>query len=281
MSLSEAVTLSLLFYSLALVGVFASPTVRQRIPRAAITLLIVVPWGVSLLAGALSSSTSESVSMRDSYLELDNVFPVRERERIAANTTWLGYSTRDDPEYASQWKVLYDKFDELPCTARDGRAVGEVWIAPGDACFLATNSVTSAVGAKVKDTGICDDAVFAADYSRQSHFLVCLEMREYDYLRTSDHCYELPDENGINVRITDEKLRSVCWTPVCTQRQQPDSWFHLVHTNNNHPCLPGFVDGTHTCGPWVCSRNCHKTVECPQFNTDDIEWYLEKPTLVG
>jgi hypothetical protein len=212
---SEFTTLALLLYSLALVGVFALPTVRQRVPRIAVVLLVTVPWAAALFAGALTAA-SQTTSMRDSYLELDNLYPVSQREALRSNLTNWGYSTRDDANMAHRWNVLYRKFDELPCEARTGHAVGEVWIAPGDACFLAANAPTSTLGAKIKDTGICDDDVFAADYSLRSHFLVCLEMREYDYLRKSEHCYEAVDDDNMSLRLTDERLRSVCAGNFCS-----------------------------------------------------------------
>lgn len=56
----EFATLALLSYSLALVGVFAFPTVRQRVPRLAVVLLVVVPWAAALFAGALTHTPTES-----------------------------------------------------------------------------------------------------------------------------------------------------------------------------------------------------------------------------
>lgn len=52
---TEFTTLSLLSYSLALIGIFASPTVRQRVPRVAVALLVLVPWTAALFAGALTN----------------------------------------------------------------------------------------------------------------------------------------------------------------------------------------------------------------------------------
>ena len=54
---SEFTTLALLTYSLALVGIFAFPSVRQRVPRVAVALLVIVPWAAALFAGALTHDT--------------------------------------------------------------------------------------------------------------------------------------------------------------------------------------------------------------------------------
>lgn len=56
---SEFTTLSLLLYSLALVGVFAFPIVRQRVPRIAVAMLVAIPWAAALFAGALTPETSD------------------------------------------------------------------------------------------------------------------------------------------------------------------------------------------------------------------------------
>lgn len=61
---SEFTTLSLLTYSLALIGIFAFPIVRQRVPRVMVALLVIVPWAAALFAGAL---TQESSSCNDFY----------------------------------------------------------------------------------------------------------------------------------------------------------------------------------------------------------------------
>jgi hypothetical protein len=183
--------------------------VRQRVPPTFTTLLIVVPWVAALVSGGLSpDDTPVTVSMRDSYLLNDNIFPLSLRENVIYNDTLLGKSTRDDPNYAESWNVLYEKFDELPCKARPGRAVGEVWIAPGDACFLARNSTESYIGNKMKESSICDDETFRRDFTRNSHFLVCMELTEYDLLRNEGICY-----NDENIRHTDNLLRSVCFGP--------------------------------------------------------------------
>ena len=55
---SEFTTLSLLIYSLALIGIFAFPIVRQRVPRAMVALLVIVPWAAALFAGALTQESS-------------------------------------------------------------------------------------------------------------------------------------------------------------------------------------------------------------------------------
>ena len=51
--ISEFTTLGLLAYSLLLLIALSSSFVRRSIPRVAIALLVLVPWSVSLLAGAL------------------------------------------------------------------------------------------------------------------------------------------------------------------------------------------------------------------------------------
>ena len=169
--------------------------------------------GTVLFAGLFgwayaSRDKDEAFDMRSSYLTIDNVFPVAFRE-ILMNQTHLP-STRDYPAFAYEWNILFQKFThQTPCLTRPGVAVGEVWIAPGDACWLAENSETSAVGARLRGTGACNNTVFAGDYTLYSHFLVCLELTEYNYLRTSDHCYDEYENNSL--RITDNRLRSVCW----------------------------------------------------------------------
>ena len=58
---SEFTTLALLTYSLALVGIFAFPSVRQRVPRVAVALLVIVPWAAALFAGALTNDDTYDV----------------------------------------------------------------------------------------------------------------------------------------------------------------------------------------------------------------------------
>lgn len=53
----EFVTLSLLLYSLGLVGVFASPTVRQHAPRVVAVLFLVVPWTAVLVVANYTTAT--------------------------------------------------------------------------------------------------------------------------------------------------------------------------------------------------------------------------------
>lgn len=58
---SEFTTLALLTYSLALIGIFAFPSVRQRVPRVAVALLVIVPWAAALFAGALTNDNTYDV----------------------------------------------------------------------------------------------------------------------------------------------------------------------------------------------------------------------------
>ena len=252
---TEFATLALLFYSFALVGVFAFPTVRQRVPRLAVVLLVVVPWATALFAGTLVP-TAASVSMRDSYLELENVFPQSFREFVEQNATMFGISTRNDPQYAREWSVLYDKFDARPCEVPEHGATGEVWIAPGDVCFLASQ-YGSPVGKKVAGTGICDDEVFRNDYSRESHFLVCLDMIEYDFLRSSNHCYEPPDATGLSMRVTDEYFRSVCFS------QTPQNYDNNADRSDIQEYI---LQNTPVCDRETPSFKLHDLCKCQSFS---------------
>lgn len=103
--------------------------------------------------------------------------------------------------------------------------MAEMWIAPGDACFLGTISL-SVIGDKVNATDVCSDQEFSQDYSIESHVLTCVTLNDYDILRLTGHCYE-PDltnntlynetaytpRSTVSLRITDERLRSVCVIP--------------------------------------------------------------------
>lgn len=185
---------------------------------------------------ALDMRSSYLADMRSSYLAIDNLFPVAFREERRGNFT-NEISTRDDPAYAHEWSVLFRKFSHAqPCPTRSGKAVGEVWIAPGDACWLATNSNTSTVGERLRQSGICNNTVFADDYSLAAHFLVCLELTEYNYLRMSDHCYD--EDQGL--RITDERLRSVCFmSPLSSPPFTPVNVLTYAETqafSNDHSC---------------------------------------------
>ena len=167
------------------------------------------------VAGALMRRDA-SVPVRDTSLPLEQVYPIELRTAWAANASLLGESTRDDPARAARWEEVYTALAPLPCAPRPGHAVGPVWVAPGDLCFLASRVPTSALGRRFARA--CDgDAGFANDYTLESHVLSCVEMKEYDALRTTGHCYEPPllAKNGtIGLRITDEQLRSVCVLPA-------------------------------------------------------------------
>lgn len=121
--------------------------------------------------------------MRESYLYATDVHPLSKREQILENASHWGESTRNAPVHAQRWDTLYDLLEEPPCEAHDEEPNGAVWIAPGDACFLAANAHNSVLGSIVNATDICDDEAFRSDYSLESHFLTCLELIEYDILR--------------------------------------------------------------------------------------------------
>jgi hypothetical protein len=115
---SEFTTLSLLVYSISLVGVFAVPTVRQRVPRLAVALLVTVPWAAALLAGALTPDNSSVPNKCDLLHRVTNESEAVLRLDANGNPCFLPYgvSSKCDDYYAGKYPQ---------CTTSDSRQLQE------------------------------------------------------------------------------------------------------------------------------------------------------------
>lgn len=115
---SEFTTLSLLVYSISLVGVFAFPTVRQRVPRLAVALLVTVPWAAALLAGALTPDNSSVPNKCDLLHRVTNESEAVLRLDANGNPCFLPYgvSSKCDDYYAGKYPQ---------CTTSDSRQLQE------------------------------------------------------------------------------------------------------------------------------------------------------------
>jgi hypothetical protein len=143
---SEFTTLALLTYSLALVGIFAFPSVRQRVPRVAVALLVIVPWAAALFAGALTHDDTYDVppvlaiELHDpprsedpiifdengtEYVRVDRYDALSDNEKYMADylprATVVGESRRLDELVTDDFLVRPDTADDFDFMVRFGQ----------------------------------------------------------------------------------------------------------------------------------------------------------------
>lgn len=108
---SEFVTLSLLVYTLALVGIFAFPQVRQRMTRVAVTLVVVVPWAAALFAGALTPSEDNlNVDQRCTRMYKNNDTDFAANLRLLPDGTFCKYTV---PVECAEYYTTYPLCDTV------------------------------------------------------------------------------------------------------------------------------------------------------------------------